>query len=102
MSVIAGLNAKSGRRDCVDVQVVGSPTPGSGWLPSIGVTRWLDLLPTEPTVIDDREPIRYSANTFHCCVNCGRRFGSQARTTPDGRSSACSPSKPVAMLAAPV
>ena len=52
-------------------------------------------------LIDDREPIRYSANRFHCCVNCGRRFGSQARTTPDARSSACSPSKPVAMVLAP-
>ena len=49
-------------------------------------------------LIDDREPIRYSANRFHCWVNCGRRFGSQARTTPDGRSSACRPSKPVAMV----
>ena len=53
-------------------------------------------------LIEDRDPSRYSVKKFHCCVNCGRRFGSQARTCPDGRSSPCNPTNPLAMLPAPL
>ena len=38
---------------------------------------------------------RRSAKTFHCWVNCGRRFGSHARTWPDGWSCGFSSAKPV-------
>ena len=45
---------------------------------------------------------RYSANTFHCWVNCGRMLGSNARTWPDGLSRGTRPAKPVARLPPPV
>src|SRR6188508_3365428 len=45
---------------------------------------------------------RYSAKTFHCWVNCGRRFGLHARTWPDGLSSGTSWEKPVASEPGPV
>src|SRR5437899_3264818 len=69
---------------CSGAHVDGSPTPGSGWLPSTGVTRCVALCPTYPIFADVDGVRRYSAKTFHCWVNCGRRFGSQARTWPDG------------------
>ena len=53
--------------------------------------------------VDDIDGVsRYSAKTFHCCVNCGRRFGSQARTWPEGWSSGTSSANPVTSVPAPV
>src|SRR5439155_15994560 len=102
MLVRSGAVAYKGRRVCNGAQVAGSPTPGSGWLPSTGVTRCVAWLPTYPTFADVDWLRRYSANTFHCCVNCGRRLGFHARTWPDGWSSGLSSAKPVVRVPAPV
>ena len=60
------------------------------------------MWPTYPTLADMEGVRRYSANTFHCWVNCGRRFGSHARTWPEGWSSGRSSANPVASVPAPV
>ena len=46
------------------------------------------------------EVSRRSTNTFHCWVNCGRRFGSKARTLPVGVVPGTSSAKPVAIVPA--
>src|SRR5437867_13198317 len=102
MLVMSGAVAYSRRRVCNGAQVEGSPTPGRGWLPSTGVTRCVASWPTNPTLADVEGVRRYSAKTFHCCVNCGRRFGSHARTWPDGLSSGLSSAKPVVRVPATV
>ena len=48
------------------------------------------------------EVSRRSTNTFHCWVNCGRRFGSKARTLPVGVVPGTSSVKPVVIVPAPV
>src|SRR5258705_13915968 len=102
MFVMSGAVRYNGRRVCDGAHVDGSPTPGSGWLPSTGVTRCVALWPTYPIFADVDGVRRYSAKTFHCWVNCGRRFGSHARTWPDGWLSALSSANPVAKVPAPV
>src|SRR5438552_3462589 len=102
MLVIRGAVANSGRRVCSGAQVLGSPTPGRGWFPSTGVTRYLALCPTYPTLTEVEAVSRNSVKTFHCCVNCGLRFGSKARTWPEGLSRGTRPAKPLARLPGPV
>src|ERR1700752_2540228 len=102
MFVMSGAVAYNGRRVWSAAQVDGSPTPGRGWLPSTGAPRWSALWPTYPTLADMDDVSRYSAKTFHCCVNWGRRFGSHARTWPEGTTCGTNSAKPVASVPAPV
>jgi hypothetical protein len=43
-----------------------------------------------------------STKTFHCWVNWGRRFGSNARSCPDGVVPGTSSAKPVVIVPAPL
>src|SRR4029450_2435012 len=95
-NVMSGLNEYSGRRCCVGSQVRGAPVPGSGWLASIVLMTLLERLPTYPAVMDERAPIKYSANVLNCCVNCGRICEPQDRSWPETLASGCEPCKPVA------
>jgi len=55
-----------------------------------------------PTFTDIEAVSWRSTNTFHCWVNCGRRFRSKARTWPDGVVPGTSSAKPVVIVPGPV